>query len=65
MAGVATLFKWGWEVCYFVNIGMYLAAEIIIIYQDFFSKKSAFLYDNLNHFIVRAPYTSYNPMHWL
>ena len=28
--------------------------------SGFFSKKCIFSYDNLNHLIVRAPYTSYN-----
>ena len=54
----------GMLVCYFVKIDMYLAAEKIIIYQDFFSKKSAFFYDNLN-LIVRASSTLFNQMHLL
>ena len=41
--------------------------EIIIIFdfiQDFFFLKMCiFFYDNLDHFIVRAPSTSYNQMH--
>ena len=38
---------------------MYLAAEIILIYQDFFPK-AAFLFGTLNHFIVRDPSMSHN-----
>ena len=34
----------------------------LLIHQDLFLK-SAFSYDNLNHFIVRAQYTPYNQMH--
>ena len=51
----------GMLVCYFVKIDIYLAADIIIIYQDTFSpKKCIFYYCNLNHFIVRAPFMSYD-----
>ena len=52
-------------VCYFVKINMYLAAEMIILFQDLKKEKSDFFYDNLNLFIIRAPSTSYNQMHLL
>ena len=64
----ATLSKLGLRgmlVRYFVKIEIYLAAEIIIIYQELFSPKSAFFSKATlnNHFVVRAPSTSYNQMH--
>ena len=50
----------GMLVCYFVKIDIYLAADIIIIYQDVFSKKVQFYCGNLNHLIVSAPFLSYD-----
>ena len=52
-------------VCYIVlrtsrNVHVF-GCLIMIVYQDFF--KVHFFYDNLNHFIVRAPSTSHNQMH--
>ena len=45
------------------KIEMYLAAEIMIIYQDFFPRKTLLFYNILNHFIVLAPFTSGDEMH--
>ena len=39
---------------------MDLAAEIWLIYQDFFLKQVHFIYINLNHFIDRTPSMPYN-----
>ena len=49
----------GMLVCYLVKMEIYLAAEIIIIHQDFFLQKVLFFYGNLNHFIVRPSFMSY------
>ena len=63
--GVATLLKMGLRcilVCYFVKIEIVFgcrSSNNLLIHQDF---KCIFSYDNLNHFIVRAPYTSYNQL---
>ena len=57
----ATLSKMGlrgMQVRYFVKIEIYFAVEVVIIYQDFFSRKCFFFYSNLNHFIARAPFRS-------
>ena len=35
----------------------------LFIHQELFVKKVHCFNDNLNHFIVRDPYTSYNQMH--
>ena len=48
-------------VCYFVKIETvfsYRNSKNLLIHQNFL--KRIFFYDNLNHFIVLAPYTSYN-----
>ena len=43
-----------WYSCMILSkIEMYLAAEIIIIYQDFLN--CIFIYGNLNHVIIRTP----------
>ena len=65
--GVATLLKMGLRgilVCYFVKIETVFGcrnSNNLLIHQDLFFKKVNFFY-NLNHFIARAPYASYNQM---
>ena len=66
--GVATLLKMGQRgilVCYFVKIETvfgYRNSNNLSIHRDLFLTNQ-FFYDNLNHFIVGAPYTSYDQMH--